>query len=345
MARFKDLSPEWISKLISPKYQQVSLSHMLANFEFTEVLAKQRKALAITTSGRQYLGTIQFVGDRYTLNFPEGTKVLRNDQHLVVTFSMKDKNYYFQARSVHVFNRKVDLGTIPARFYERKKVDSPVTLTWLSKKLISDCKDGGVIVRHFYPDNEETHEQNFMSRETLVIPTGKTVPLSFEPSEILMAMMRDISQGGCSLVLGPLPGRDMHMAQAVHLQMTIRMQRRSRAISCFAVIKETKKHGNHLLVRCEFFTPLPTLHDILEDGTKSYRLRFGEKAKAVINGESYKPTEDLELALPFGNHVAQVTWPDETQTVLIFSISDKTPTEIDLGRSKSNKKKMESIAA
>jgi hypothetical protein len=276
---------------------------------------------------------------------PEGTQLLRNDQHLVVTFSIKAKSYYFQARSVHVFKNKIDLGTIPARFYERKKVNCPVTLAWLSPKVISDCKSGGLIVRHFNPNQEESDEQYYMSRETLISPVGETVPLSFEPIEILMATMRDISQGGCSLVLGPLPEGDMHIAPAVHLQIAIKMQERACAISCFAVIKESNKHGDHLQVRCEFFNPLPALHDLLEDGTQSYRLRFGEKVEAVINGESHKPGENLEMALPLGNHVAQVTWPDETKTVLPFSIDDKTPAEIDLGRNKDKRKKKESAAA
>ena len=340
MSRFKDLSPQWITKLISPKYQQVSLGHMLADHGFTGKLVRRHKAVAITTSARQYHGSIEFIDGRYTLHLPEGTQLLRNDQHLVVLFGMKEKSFYFQARSVHVYPRKIELGAIPARFYERKKVSCPVTLACLSTKHIEQMTSGEIIVRRFNAEDQESSKIFYLSRDAAITGTGEAAAITFEPNDIRMATMRDLSQGGCSLVLGPLP-EQLKIPQVIQLQMILKIGETANAISCFAAIKETIKHGDHLQVRCEFFDPLPTLRADVTDGTSNYLLRFGEKVQAIVNNESSKPSESLDIALPFGNNVALVTWPDETETTIWFTVDGQTGREIDLRRNKEKKEKIE----
>ena len=335
MTRFKDLSPRWITKLISPTYRQISLNHMLADHEFMVGLAKPHQAVAITTAARQYPGSIAFVNGHYVLHIPEGTQMLRNLQHLVVTFSLGDKSYYFQARSANVFRRRLELGAISARFYERRKVHCPVTLAFLDEKEVEDLKSGERVMRRFFAETEENNQVFYLARDEMISNFGETSPVRFGPEDVRMAAMQDISQGGCSLALKSLPA-GQEAALMVHLQMVLKINEKLCSISCFAAIKETTRSEDNLFVRCEFFDPLPALGGRLEDGATSYTLRFGEKVTALLDGQTFT-AEGVNIELPFGHHVAKIIWSDETESVEHFVLHGKSPVEINLGRGRREK--------
>ena len=321
---FKEFSAQAIAKLINPLIRQLSLAAIRNDLSYINYFLNRLDAVALTSSGSSMRGSLGLVDDVFTFFTNENTRLLQNNQLLVLLFSIEGKDYYAQVNTSKVFATKIEVLALDPRYYARTEVEIPANLWLLSDDQVADYTSGKKIIRRLEPNSQANADLDFFVRDIVRIPDGQ--PDSFDFSDELVApvILKDISRGGCSLQMHNPSQEILVKPTLCFFETTLSSRNKTGNIASFLFIKKIERSPFRTILRCSFIEALPEMQTPFLSGSETFTIECDEDHSVRISGRI--ANNGASLQLPLGHHILAVEWPDGTrhqETIFLSRKSEK----------------------
>ena len=253
MDNFKDFDLQTISRLVSPRRQQISLPQMLRLQQFKDFFATPKACLAMTSGGKPHNGHLVLTKNDFQFNIPEALSKVRNGQILLLAFTFEGIDYCVQVASGEIFAKYFTLKPVQARYHQRHEIKATTLICPVTQRDADAFLTGQYIIRRIRGLNATPNRVRYLIREIVIqVNGGLCIEYPRIDAPVCTGTLHDLSQGGCSILLQDGDEKLFSVWKILYFEVTFALGGRIGNLGCFAVVKSlASRHGTSIL-RCSF---------------------------------------------------------------------------------------------